>query len=128
MLSQVNNMVSTIRHRGIVCYDGNCSICRQLIGLFGKRLRLVGFRLAKLQDSFIRQRLGIQGIPDEMKLWLPNGQVLGGVDAVITLSEALGIGHDLAESARSPIMRPTLQIMYRFVAKHRRCANGTCRL
>ena len=114
--------------RGIVCYDGACSICRKLISLFGVRLRKAGFRFAQLQDPEIQRRLGVMGVPDEMKLILPHGPVQGGIDAVITLSEALGMGHDLAATARGVFMRPLLHQFYKYIAKHRRCAGGTCRL
>ena len=114
--------------RGIVCYDGACSICRKLISLFGVRLRKAGFRIAQLQDPDIQRRLGLMAVPDEMKLILPHGPVQGGIDAVITLSEALGMGRDLAATARSSLLRPALDQLYRLVAKHRRCSGGTCRL
>ncbi len=121
-------MRKALLRRGIVCYDGACSICRKFISLFGVRLRKAGFRLAQLQEPEIQRRLGLIGVPNEMKLILPHGPVLGGIDAVITLSEALGLGHDLAATARSLLVRPALDQLYRLIAKHRRCSAGTCRL
>jgi hypothetical protein len=63
-----------------------------------------------------------------MKLLLPNGQIQGGIDAVLTLSEALGLAHDAVMGARSRIMRPLLNQLYVLVAKHRGCVDGACQL
>ena len=78
----------TRRPRGIVCYDGECTICTGLVTRWGHRMRRAGFRLAPLQAPEIQRRLGLTGIPDEMKLITPQGQVIGGADAVVAIAEA----------------------------------------
>jgi predicted DCC family thiol-disulfide oxidoreductase YuxK len=114
--------------RGIVCYDGECSLCMNLISRWGHRLRRAGFRLAPLQLPAIQRRLGITVIPDEMKLITPNGGVIGGADAVVTIAEGLGLSHDLAVGARSPLVGPLIRRLYAVVAKHRSCVGRQCRI
>ncbi len=116
------------RPRGIICYDGECTLCTGLITRWGHRLRRAGFRLAPLQMPAIQRRLGLSGIPDEMKLITADGQIIGGADAVIAIAEGLGLSHDLVEGARSPLVGPLLRQLYVVVAKHRRCAGGVCRI
>ena len=117
-----------MKSRGIVCYDADCSICINLIGRWGHRMRRAGFRLAPLQLPAIQRRLGITGIPDEMKLLTPQGEIIGGADAVVAIAEGLGLAHDLATGARSPLVGPLLRQLYAVVAKHRSCAGGACRI
>jgi predicted DCC family thiol-disulfide oxidoreductase YuxK len=115
------------RTRGIVCYDGQCRLCLGLINRWGRALRRAGFRLARLQDPWVQRRLGLGGIPDEMKLITGDGQVLGGAEAVIALAEGLGLSPVLAAGARSPLVMPLLRRFYVAVAKHRACIGGVCR-
>lgn len=117
-----------MRSRGIVCYDADCSLCTNLIGRWGHRMRRAGFRLAPLQLPAIQRRLGITGIPDEMKLLTPQGEIVGGADAVVVIAEGLGLAHDLATRARSPLVGPLLRQLYAVVATHRSCAGGACRI
>jgi predicted DCC family thiol-disulfide oxidoreductase YuxK len=116
------------RTRGIVCYDGECRLCLGLINRWGQRLRAAGFSLARLQAPWVQQRLGLRGIPDEMKLISADGRVLGGADAVVAIAEGLGLAHALAEGARSALVMPVLRRFYVAVAKHRACVDGACRL
>lgn len=118
----------TGRPCGIVCYDGECSICTGLITRWGHRLRRAGFRLAPLQMPAIQRRLGITRVPDEMKLITPTGEIIGGADAVVAIAEGLGLSHDLARGARSPFVGPLLRQLYAVVAKQRRCAGDVCRI
>jgi predicted DCC family thiol-disulfide oxidoreductase YuxK len=113
--------------RGIVCYDGECPLCMNLIGRWGHRIRRAGFRLAPLQLLAIQRRLGITRVPDEMKLITPEGTIIGGADVVV-IAEGLGLSHDMAQGARSPLVGPLLRQLYAVVAKHRSCAGGTCRV
>lgn len=117
-----------IRPRGIVCYDGECSLCLGLIGRWGHRMRRAGFRLAPLQLPAIQRRLGITHVPDEMKLITATGEVIGGADAVVAIAEGLGLSHDLALGARSPLVGPLLRQLYAVVAKHRSCVDGACQI
>jgi predicted DCC family thiol-disulfide oxidoreductase YuxK len=115
------------RWRGIVCYDGDCSICTGFVARWGHRMRRAGFRLATLQSPVIQQRLNLRGTPDEMKLITARGQVVGGAEAVVAIAEGLGFPHDLANVARTPIVMSLLRHLYAVVAKHRSCANDVCR-
>lgn len=115
------------RWRGIVCYDGECSICTGFVTRWGHRMRRAGFRLATLQSPLIQRRLHLQGTPDEMKLITARGEVIGGAEAVVAIAEGLGFPHDLATVARTPLIMPLLRHLYATVAKHRSCVGGVCR-
>jgi predicted DCC family thiol-disulfide oxidoreductase YuxK len=116
------------RTRGIVCYDGECPLCLGLINRWGRALRRAGFRLARLQTDWVQRRLGLTGVPDEMKLIVSDGRVLGGADAVLAIAEGLGLAHAIVEGARSAVVMPVLRRFYVAVAKHRACVGGTCRV
>lgn len=116
------------RARGIVCYDGECPLCLGLINRWGRSLRRAGFRLAALQAPWVQRRLGLSGVPDEMKLIAADGRVLGGADAVLAIAEGLGLAHDLVQGARSALVMPLLRRFYVAVAKHRACVGGVCRV
>lgn len=116
------------RSRGIVCYDGECSLCTNLIGRWGHRLRRAGFRLAPLQLPAIQRRLGLTRVPDEMKLITADGTIIGGADAVVAIAEGLGLSHDLAVGARSPLVGPLIRQLYAVVAKHRGCSGAVCQI
>jgi predicted DCC family thiol-disulfide oxidoreductase YuxK len=113
---------------GIVCYDGECPLCLGLIKRWGRAMRRSGFRLARLQDAWVQRRLGLTGIPDEMKLIAADGEVIGGADAVLAIAEGLGLPHDLVQGARSALVMPVLRRFYVAVAKHRACIAEACRL
>ncbi len=117
-----------MKARGIVCYDADCGICTTLIGRWGHRLRRAGFRLAPLQLPAIQRRLHLTGVPEELKLLTPQGEIIGGADAVVVIAEGLGLAHDLATGARSPLVGPMLRQLYAVVAKHRGCTAGACRI
>jgi predicted DCC family thiol-disulfide oxidoreductase YuxK len=116
------------RTRGIVCYDGDCPLCLGLIKRCGSAMRRAGFTLARLQDGWVQRRLGITGIPDEMKLITAEGTVIGGADAVLAIAEGLGLPHDLVQGARSALVMPLLRRFYVAVAKHRACVGAVCRV
>ena len=63
-----------------------------------------------------------------MKLITARGQVLGGAEAVVAIAEGLGLPHDLATVARTPLIMPLLRHLYAAVAKHRSCVGGICRI
>ena len=71
---------------------------------------------------------GRAGVPDEMKLITPHGQIIGGADAVVAIAEGLGLSHEVAQGARFPLVRPLLRQLYAAVARHRSCLGGTCRI
>jgi predicted DCC family thiol-disulfide oxidoreductase YuxK len=107
--------------RGIVCYDAQCSLCTGFINRWRTRLLKAGFRLAPLQSPSIQKRLGISEVPDEMKLIAWDGKIIGGASAIIAIAESLGAPYVMTASARSPMVLPTLNKMYEYVARNRTC-------
>ena len=82
---------SVMPPRGWVLYDGICPVCLSSVERWGPLLRRRGFGFATLQSGWARQRLGLRlgELPAEMKLLLPDGALLGGVDALIAMGRAV---------------------------------------
>lgn len=116
-----------IPRRGILCIDAECAFCRAIAARWGAQLRRAGMRLAALQAPWVQRRLGLSGVPDEMKLLLPDGRVLGGSVALVEVMAALGASMRLLRVVRLPPSAAALGIAYRWVARHRHCAGGACR-
>jgi predicted DCC family thiol-disulfide oxidoreductase YuxK len=114
--------------RGILCIDAECALCRRLAARWGPALRRGGIRLAALQAPWVQRRLGLAGVPEEMKLLLPDGRILGGAAALVELAAVLAWPRPLVRAARQRPASALLGAAYRWVARHRHCSAGGCRL
>jgi predicted DCC family thiol-disulfide oxidoreductase YuxK len=112
----------------VLFYDRDCRWCRRLVRLAGGTLRRHGFAYAALQSPWAQRRLALHGVPDEMKLLLPQGGVLGGARALVALAEAVPWSRALAQGARLAPVMAALDASYRFVAAHRGCRAALCAL
>jgi predicted DCC family thiol-disulfide oxidoreductase YuxK len=114
--------------RGVLCYDRECRWCRRFVALCQVTLRRNGFAVAPLQADWVRRRLALTAIPDEMKLILSDGRVVGGAEAAVVLAASIPWSRPLAQGSRlSPVMA-LLDHSYRWVAAHRGCSPEACRL
>jgi predicted DCC family thiol-disulfide oxidoreductase YuxK len=116
------------RLRGVLFYDRDCRWCRRFIRLGRASLARHGFAVAALQSPWAQRRLALDGVPDEMKLLLPHGQVLGGARALVVIAAALPWARPLAVGARVGPLMAALDASYRFVAAHRGCSASACAL
>jgi predicted DCC family thiol-disulfide oxidoreductase YuxK len=116
--------------RGSVYYDAECGFCRagarRGSGLFERR----GFRWLPLQTPGTPARLGLTeaALREEMKLWLTDGRVLGGVDAWAVLFRSVWWLWPLGVALRIPGLHWVANLVYRWVARHRYALAGQCRL
>ncbi len=116
------------RLRGVLCYDRDCRWCRRFIRLGRATLARHGFAVAALQSPWVQRRLGLEGVPDEMKLLLPNGQLVGGARALVLIASVVPWGRSLARGARLAPVMAALDASYRFIAAHRGCQASACAL
>ena len=113
-----------------VAFDAECGFCRALARRLGPVLRRRGFALVPLQTPWVKDRLGqIPGESvDEMKLLTTNGGVFGGADAAVELGRGVWILRPLVWVSVVPGGRWFLRRAYRWIARHRRCGDGICRV
>jgi predicted DCC family thiol-disulfide oxidoreductase YuxK len=114
---------------GWVFYDGECAMCIAGAERFARTLAGRGFRLAPLQTTWVRDRLGLY--PDdpleEMRLLLPDKRALGGADVVIYLAGHIWWAWPLYLFAQLPGAKRLLWKLYRWIAANRNCHAGQCR-
>ncbi len=116
--------------RGWVLYDGICPICRASVERWGPMLRRRGFDFAMLQTDWVRQYfgLGVGELPAEMKLLLPDGTQLGGVDALIAMGRTVWWLWPFAVLAGWPGFNALARAAYRWIAVNRYCLGDVCPL
>ena len=113
---------------GWVLYDGECAFCRRwmhrLKGVMDRR----GFRLARLQEAWVRERLRLdpRAPLTEMRLLSPDGLAPGGADAVVAIARHIWWGWPLFLFAKLPGALPLLRTGYRWVAARRHCSKWSC--
>ena len=112
------NIEATTNQTGWVLYDGSCPICTSSARRFEQVLRRAGFALATLQSKNAGQT--------ELLVRLPDGRTFGGADGFVQIARQIWWLWPLWLSSRLPGAMPLFRGGYRFVAKHRYCANGAC--
>src|SRR5262245_19844519 len=118
------------RFVGGVFYDGDCSICVAGARWFGPLLARRGIEMVTLQTPDACAMLGAaeEDRLKEMRLRLEDGTVFGGAAAVVEIARRIWWAWPLWAISRLPgAMRP-MSVAYDWVARHRGCANGTCRI
>ena len=113
-----------------VAYDAECSFCTALAGYLEAILRRNGFGLVPLQEPWLADRLGRTPgeIIDEMKLLTNDGRVFGGADAAVELGRSVWILRPVVWITAMPGGWHFLKWSYRWIARHRKCGNGFCRI
>lgn len=114
---------------GLVLYDGDCGLCVSLARRFDPVLFRRGFASAPLQDEDIRRRLALpeDELLSEMRVLTPQGELIGGADAIVYLASRIWWALPLALAGKLPGAMPVLRAGYRWVAEHRGCRHGRCR-
>ncbi len=115
---------------GVIYYDGSCRLCVGMVERFAEVLGRYGWRFRALQELGTAARLGIdeEVLLEEVRVLLPDGRVLGGVDALLGIAAGIpGVRH-LCVARRVPGMMHVLRAAYGWVAMHRHCAGGACRV
>ena len=113
-----------------VFYDADCPFCVNAARRFERVLARHRFELVPLQTPGACAKLGVRDdqLLDEMRLRLQDGRVFGGAAAVAEIARRIWWAWPLWALSRLPgAMRP-MRAAYRWIARHRSCANGTCEI
>jgi predicted DCC family thiol-disulfide oxidoreductase YuxK len=118
------------RLAGSVFYDEECSICVSGARRFGPPLARRRIGVVPLQSLDACKTLGIREEErlTEMRLRLVDGTVFGGAEAVVEIARRIWWAWPLWALSRLPGAMRTMRTAYDWVARHRGCANGACRL
>ena len=101
-----------------VLYDGECPFCRRSVQRTGPALRRAGFALATLQSRGA-------ALTEMLVVW-PDGRTFGGADGLVQIARRVWWAWPVWVVSLVPGVMPLLRTAYRFVARHRGCANGAC--
>lgn len=118
------------RLRGWIFYDAECPICirgmKRFSGLFARR----GFIWVPLQTPGTAARLGVSetALREEMKVLLPNGNVLGGIEAWTVLMRSVWWLVPFAALLRVPGIHWMAARFYQWFARNRYCIGGACEI
>lgn len=111
-------------------YDGNCALCCFCVRRLKDAVEPAGFVFERQQGELGREKLGLKPgeVLPEIKILFPDGTLLGGIDAVLKLLPFVWWGKPICLLARLPGMLPVMRWCYRWVAAHRYCLSGKCKL
>lgn len=115
---------------GWVCYDGKCALCLRWVRRVERPLLRYGFGFAPLQTNWVRARLNLSEteLLTEMRLLLPDRNVIGGADAVVALARYVWWLWPLWLASLVPGGMPIIRATYRHIARNRHCASGACEI
>ena len=126
----VSEQKETIPARGWIFYDGKCPFCIAAARRFERLTNSRGFVSLPLQTPWVLRRLGlVPGAPlEEMRVLTINGDIYGGAKAVLFLASQFWFLRPLAVLGQIPPLHSAIDAAYRWVAAHRGCVSGQCRL
>jgi predicted DCC family thiol-disulfide oxidoreductase YuxK len=122
------NTEITDNEKAAVFYDAECAICTASARRMERLLHARNIELQPLQAPWVGERLGRtpEQLRAEMHLLLPDGRIFAGADAFVQLSRYYWWGWPFHLFARLPGAMPLLRLIYRWVARNRKCLNGAC--
>jgi predicted DCC family thiol-disulfide oxidoreductase YuxK len=111
-----------------IFYDADCRFCVSAARRFERVLARRRFELVPLQIPGASADLGISGdqLLAEMRLRLHDGTVFGGAAAVVEIARRIWWTWPLWALSRLPGALRPMGATYRWIARHRSCANGAC--
>jgi predicted DCC family thiol-disulfide oxidoreductase YuxK len=114
--------------RGWIFYNAECPICRRSRKVWGGIFARRGFEWLPLQTPGVANRLGLSetAVLEEMKLQLPSGRVLGGIDSWVVLFRSVWWLWPLGAMLSLPGFHGLGQACYRRIARNRYCLGGRC--
>ena len=114
--------------RGWILYDGRCPICRRGARRMGAVVLRRGFKLSPLQRRWVRDLVERQPEPvgDELLLLLPDGRLLGGVDAFVHLAWRVWWAWPFAVLASLPGLNFLARRFYAWFAANRLGISRAC--
>jgi predicted DCC family thiol-disulfide oxidoreductase YuxK len=114
--------------RGCVYFDAECPFCVRGVARWGRLFERAGFRWVPLQTPGAAARLDMSDMElrAEMKLLLPGGRVVGGVDAWAAMLRVVWWLWPLGALLAVPGIRGLGRAGYRWLARNRHCLGGSC--
>jgi predicted DCC family thiol-disulfide oxidoreductase YuxK len=126
--SEITDRKGRRARRGWLFFDGDCAFCTSIAHWLGGVLGPRGYGVAPLQDPRVQELLALP--PDqllsEMRVLTPDGQQIGGADALVFLAREVWWACPLYGLSQFPGMPRLLRIGYRWIARNRQCASGMC--
>jgi predicted DCC family thiol-disulfide oxidoreductase YuxK len=115
---------------GSIYYDGECAICTKAAHRFGPLLARRRMDLVPLQSADACEMLGIREEERlaEMRLRIADGAVFGGAAAVAEIARRIWWAWPLWALSRLPLAMRLMRAAYGWIARHRSCASGACRI
>lgn len=115
---------------GWVFYDAECDFCLRSVARWGRLFARRGFVWKPLQSPGAAAQLRVTEaeLYAELKLLRPDSRVLGGIDAWTTLMRSVWWLWPLGALLTLPGLHAAGAWTYRWVARHRHCLGGACRL
>ena len=115
---------------GWILYDADCPYCMALARRFQPLLAGRHFELLPLQTPGVAERLHLSKseLLKEMRVLRPNGKCLGGANALLEIARDFWWARPLRLLGRIGPVRHVLHIGYRWIARNRSCAAGTCEI
>jgi predicted DCC family thiol-disulfide oxidoreductase YuxK len=120
--------ITNVSARGWLLYDGTCGACSNLARGFRRRLETLGYQSIPMQTPWVVQQIGAGTNPGEILLLLPDGKLLGGVDAILEIARQIPWARPLAWVAQRCFLLRILRRLYRGFANHRGRISSICRL
>lgn len=115
---------------GTIFFDASCGMCsiaaRRMQWLIGGR----GFAFLPLQTPGVAEELhlGPNDADWEIKLMMPNHEVLGGADALLAIARQIWWAYPIWLISLIPGVMPLMRFFYRMVARNRRRISQVCHL
>jgi predicted DCC family thiol-disulfide oxidoreductase YuxK len=116
--------------KGWVFYDADCALCTRSVAWVARLLDRHGFLLLPLQTPGTTERLGItpSDLFARMHLITREGRRFVGADAFVEVGRHVRWAWPVVAATRFPGVMFLLRRGYDWIATHRYCFNGTCRL
>lgn len=124
----MNTEITEYKLNGWVLYDADCRWCVAGARRFRHLLALRRLELLPLQTPWVKARLGLpdEQLLEEMRLLRPDGKHVGGADAVLEIGRYFWWAWPLRQIGRIPVVTRILRACYRWIARNRNCASGSC--
>ena len=128
LISELTDAKGRSASRGWVFFDAGCPFCSAWARRVHATLESRGFGLAPLQSARVRALLNLpeHELLREMRLLTPDGNVLGGADALIYLARNIWWAWPVYALSQLPAVRSLLLAAYRWFAARRHCLTQTC--
>ena len=104
-----------------ILYDGDCPVCYRKVAFLQRRdhkskLHFLDIRASGFDPE--KFHISLEAMEKQIHAILPDGTVISRMDVIRTAYREVGLGW-LATPMGWPLIRPLLDTLYGFVAKHR---------